>query len=60
MNLLFFGGFGFGEIAVIVILFVALFGGSKAPEIAKSLGKGVKEFKRLMVDLQRVDDKDDK
>lgn len=38
--------FGSGEILVILFVFLILFGGKKLPEFAKSLGKGIREFKK--------------
>ena len=37
---------GPGQIAVIAILVLLLFGGTKIPEIMKGLGTGIKEFKK--------------
>ncbi len=37
--------FGTGEIILILFLVLLLFGGKKLPELARSLGKGVKEFR---------------
>jgi len=34
------------EIIVILCLILLLFGGKKLPEFAKSLGKGIREFKK--------------
>ncbi|RKR85590.1 sec-independent protein translocase protein TatA [Mucilaginibacter gracilis] len=34
-----------GDITIIVILALFLFGGKKIPELARGLGKGIKEFK---------------
>ena len=34
-----------GVIIGVVVIVVILFGGKKIPEIAKGLGKGIKEFK---------------
>lgn len=39
---------GFGEWAVILILVLVLFGGKNIPELAKALGKGIREFKRAV------------
>ena len=38
--------FGMGELIVILLIVLLLFGASKLPEIAKSLGKAIKEFKK--------------
>jgi len=39
------GMFGGYEIVLIIVAVVLLFGGKKIPELARGLGKGVKEFK---------------
>ena len=48
MNLLFLGGLGTGEILLIVLAILLLFGGKKLPELMRGMGKGVKEFKDAM------------
>ena len=40
------GKFGMGEIILIVLIVVLLFGGRKIPELMKGLGQGLKEFKK--------------
>ena len=42
---LFLGNIGTGEIIIIVLIVLLLFGGAKIPELMKGLGKGVKSFK---------------
>lgn len=37
---------GSGEILIILCVVLLLFGGKKLPEFAKSLGQGIKEFKK--------------
>lgn len=44
-TLLFLGNLGTGEIIIIAIVVLLLFGGKKIPELMKGLGKGVKNFK---------------
>ena len=46
--LAFFGGVGWQEILVIVIVVLILFGGRKIPELARGIGRGMREFKREM------------
>lgn len=41
-------GLGTGEIIVIVLVIVLLFGAKKIPELMKGVGKGVKSFKEGM------------
>ena len=40
-----FGSFGAGEVIVIALIVLLLFGGKKIPELMKGIGKGVKSFK---------------
>jgi len=44
-TLLFLGNLGTGEIIIIAIVVLLLFGGKKIPELMKGLGKGIKQFK---------------
>lgn len=37
---------GSGEILVVLVVILILFGGKKLPEFAQSLGKGIREFKK--------------
>ena len=39
-------GMGGGEIVLVGIVFLVLFGSKKIPEFAKGLGQGIKEFKK--------------
>lgn len=41
----------FGHILVIVLVLVLLFGPKKIPDLAQSLGKGIREFKKAMRDV---------
>ena len=43
-----FGGIGWQEIVIIVIIVLILFGGRKIPELARGIGRGMREFKREM------------
>ena len=42
---LLFGSIGWGEILVIVLVILLLFGAKRIPELMKSMGKGVRSFK---------------
>lgn len=37
---------GTGEILIIFVVILILFGGKRLPEFAQSLGKGIREFKK--------------
>jgi sec-independent protein translocase protein TatA len=39
-------GLGVQELVIIFLIIIVLFGAKKIPEIAKGLGKGIREFKR--------------
>ena len=51
-TLLLFGTFGWQEILVILLLALLLFGGKKIPELMRGLGKGVKNFKEGMKEVE--------
>ena len=51
-HLLLLGPLGTSELIVIVLIVLLLFGGKKIPELMRGLGKGVKEFKKEMSNLQ--------
>ncbi|MDR2117913.1 MAG: twin-arginine translocase TatA/TatE family subunit [Tannerellaceae bacterium] len=44
-HLLFLPNLGTGEIIVIAMIVLLLFGGKKIPELMRGIGKGVKNFK---------------
>ncbi|MBC7390730.1 MAG: twin-arginine translocase TatA/TatE family subunit [Opitutaceae bacterium] len=49
--LLFLGGLGMPEIILILLIVILLFGAKKIPELAKGLGKGIREFKDASKDI---------
>jgi sec-independent protein translocase protein TatA len=49
------GSFGIGEWLIILLVILVLFGAKKIPDLAKGIGKGIKDFKKEM-----KDDDDDK
>ena len=53
MSLLFLGNIGAGEIIVIALVVLLLFGGKKIPEHMKGLGKGVRSFKEGMNEIEK-------
>ena len=44
------GPFSFWEILLIFVAILLLFGAKRIPEIAGSMGKGIREFKRSLTD----------
>ncbi|WP_316821749.1 twin-arginine translocase TatA/TatE family subunit [Pedobacter gandavensis] len=53
MVLLEFLNMGSGEIMLILVVVLLLFGGKKLPELAKGLGKGIREFKDASEGVKR-------
>lgn len=45
-SIAFIGNFGGGEIILIFLIVLLLFGAKKVPELFRSLGKGVNEFRK--------------
>lgn len=48
-----FGHLGFPEILIIMVIILLLFGAKRIPEIAGSMGKGIREFKKNINDASR-------
>ena len=48
-----FGNLGFGELMVILVIVLVLFGARRVPEIGASIGKGIREFKKNISDMDR-------
>jgi sec-independent protein translocase protein TatA len=47
------GSLGFPEIMIILVIVLLLFGAKRIPEIAGSMGKGIKEFKKNINEATR-------
>ena len=47
-----FGNLGAGEIVIILLVILILFGSKKIPELAQGIGKGMKEFKKALSDVE--------
>jgi sec-independent protein translocase protein TatA len=45
-------GLGTPELIIIVLALLLLFGGKKIPELMKGLGKGIRNFKEGMKDVE--------
>ena len=43
---------GFSEILLILVVVLLLFGAKRLPEVGSSIGKGIREFKRSLSDIQ--------
>lgn len=48
-----FGGLGMGEMILIFLVVLLLFGAKRLPEIGSSLGKGLKEFKSSVREVEK-------
>ncbi|CAA9546340.1 MAG: Twin-arginine translocation protein TatA [uncultured Thermomicrobiales bacterium] len=45
------GGLGWQELLIVMVIIMIIFGAGKLPDVARSLGQGVKEFKKESSDL---------
>jgi sec-independent protein translocase protein TatA len=45
--------FSIPELIIIMVVILLLFGAKRIPEIAGSMGKGIKEFKKQITDAER-------
>jgi len=52
-------GIGMGELIVILVIILLLFGGAKLPELARALGKAMREFNKASKGLDEDDKKKD-
>ncbi|HEY2064953.1 MAG TPA: twin-arginine translocase TatA/TatE family subunit [Gemmatimonadaceae bacterium] len=48
-----FGNLGMGELMVVLVIVLVLFGAKRIPEISASFGKGIREFKKNVNDVER-------
>jgi len=47
-----FGSIGTPELLVIMLVILLLFGSKRLPELAKGIGKGIRQFRRAMDDVK--------
>ncbi|MCX6984935.1 MAG: twin-arginine translocase TatA/TatE family subunit [Lentisphaerae bacterium] len=50
---------GYQELIIIFLIVLLLFGGSKIPELARGLGKGIREFKKAKDDIRDAIEKEE-
>jgi sec-independent protein translocase protein TatA len=48
-----FGNLGPMELIIILVIVLVIFGAKRVPEIGASIGKGIREFKRNISDVDR-------
>jgi sec-independent protein translocase protein TatA len=48
-------GLGYQELLLILVIVLILFGAQRLPDLARSLGSSVKEFKKGVTELQQDD-----
>lgn len=48
-------GFGIGELLVVLVIVLVIFGAGRLPEVMGSLGKGVQSFKRGLREPPEID-----
>lgn len=46
------GGFGMGEMILLFLVVLLLFGAKRLPEIGSALGKGIREFKSSVREIE--------
>lgn len=47
-----FGNLGAGELLIIFLVILILFGAKKIPDLAQGIGKGMREFKKALNDVE--------
>ena len=53
LTLLFLPNLGGSELIIILIIVLLLFGAKRIPDLARGLGKGIREFKDASAGIQR-------
>ncbi|MBK1877498.1 Sec-independent protein translocase subunit TatA/TatB [Pelagicoccus mobilis] len=47
-----FMNMGWPEITIVIVIFILLFGAKKLPELARGVGKSIKEFKKATSNIE--------
>jgi len=55
-----FGTIGWPEIILLLLVALLLFGAKKLPEVGRSLGKGIREFKKALKGVEEDVEKEEK
>ncbi len=48
-------GLGFGELLLILVIVIVIFGGSKLPQLGAGIGKGIRNFKKSLKGEDEID-----
>lgn len=48
-------GFGIGEMLVILVIVLIIFGAGKLPELGEGLGKGIRNFRKAAGEADSID-----
>jgi sec-independent protein translocase protein TatA len=59
LDLAVFSGIGFPELLIVLVIALIVLGPKKLPEVGRSLGKGMREFKDSVSGIGGGDDDDD-
>ena len=51
-----FPNVGMGELILILVIVLVLFGAKRVPEVAKGLGRSIRSFKEGLSDMNNVDE----
>ena len=49
------GNLGFGELLIILIVVLLIFGSSKLPQLGDALGRGIRNFKKSVTGADEID-----
>lgn len=49
---MFGGAIGPGELLIVLLVILLLFGAKRLPELARGMGKGIREFKKATSDIE--------